>query len=293
MSDSRLIVLRPFDRAALTTVLCDADGNLFPSEEPAFDASVQVTNEFLARYGAPTRYTAAELLKQTTGKNFRSTAVDLAVRGGVPIEQTLARGHKDAVIASDDDVVAGRALTGGELESWVRRERERVTSHLGAVLRPDVRVRQALEALSSRYALAAVSSSASMRLDACFAATGLGSLIPAAVRFSAEDSLPVPASKPDPAVYLLAGRILGVEPAQGVAVEDSVPGVLSAVAAGFVSIGNLAFVPTDERRGRTIELVEAGASAIGNSWRAIADHLLDAGELMSTTMTGIATSKPS
>ena len=29
-------------------LLCDADGNLFPSEEPAFEASAEVTNAFLA-----------------------------------------------------------------------------------------------------------------------------------------------------------------------------------------------------------------------------------------------------
>jgi hypothetical protein len=32
----------------LTALLCDADGNLFPSEEPAFVASAEVTNRFLA-----------------------------------------------------------------------------------------------------------------------------------------------------------------------------------------------------------------------------------------------------
>ena len=35
----------------VTHLLCDADGNLFPSEEPAFDASVEVTNAFLASLG--------------------------------------------------------------------------------------------------------------------------------------------------------------------------------------------------------------------------------------------------
>lgn len=44
MTDGKIVVLRRFDAGAVTTVLCDADGNLFPSEEPAFDASVEVTN---------------------------------------------------------------------------------------------------------------------------------------------------------------------------------------------------------------------------------------------------------
>jgi hypothetical protein len=45
-----------------------------------------------------------------------------------------------------------------------------------------------------------VSSSALARLAGCFTATELDRLIPPARRFSAEDSLPTPTSKPDPAV---------------------------------------------------------------------------------------------
>ena len=64
------------DGAAIEYLLCDADGNLFPSEEPAFDASVIVTNQFLQRFGLPGDRSAEELRVATTGKNFRSTAVD-------------------------------------------------------------------------------------------------------------------------------------------------------------------------------------------------------------------------
>lgn len=274
MSGGDVVVVRPFDRGAITTVLCDADGNLFPSEEPAFTASVTVTNQFLESYGVRQRYTAAELLRGTTGKNFRTTAVDLAVQGGVPIDGELAARRPHAVVASADDVATGRVLTAAELEHWVRRERDHVSSHLSTVLRPDRRVQQALQMMASRYELAAVSSSALARLDACFAATGLDALIPAAKRFSAEDSLPVPTSKPDPAVYRLSGQVLGIGAPQGLAVEDSVPGVLSAVAAGFPTIGNLMFVPAEQRRRRAAELVDAGASAITESWQAVADYLL-------------------
>ena len=48
--------------ARLEALLCDADGNLFPSEEPAFEASVQVTNAFLASLGSDRRYTADDLI---------------------------------------------------------------------------------------------------------------------------------------------------------------------------------------------------------------------------------------
>jgi beta-phosphoglucomutase-like phosphatase (HAD superfamily) len=267
-------MVRPFDPALITTLLCDADDNLFPSERPAFAASVEVTNRFLARFGVTAPLSAEDLRKQAVGKNFRSTAIDLAVLCEVPVDQTLARGRPAAVVASDSDAASGRTLCADELEQWVRQEREQVTAHLAATLKPDPEVLAPLEALASRYALAAVSSSAAKRLDACFAATGLDSLIPAALRFSAEDSLPVPTSKPDPAVYLHAGRVMDVDADQGLAIEDSVAGVTSAVAAGYVTVGNVMFVPTDERDCRRVELIDAGAAAITDSWRALADVLM-------------------
>ncbi len=267
-------IVRPFDPALITTLLLDADDNLFPSERPAFAASVEVTNRFLARFGVTAPLTAEELRKQAVGKNFRSTAIDLAVLCEVPVDQMLAAGRPAAIVASDDDAANGGALCANELEQWVRQEREQVTAHLATALQPDPDVLAPLQALASRYALAAVSSSATKRLDACFAATELDSLIPAAVRFSAEDSLPVPTSKPDPAVYLHAGQVLDVDAEQGLAVEDSVAGVTSAVAAGYTTVGNVMFVPAEERRGRRAELLDAGAVAITDSWRALADVLM-------------------
>ena len=249
MSQQGLTTLRQFNPAPITTLLCDADDNLFPSERPAFAASVEVINRFLARLGVPAPFTAEELRKKAVGKNFRSTALDLAAS-------------------------AGQTLDADELEQWVRQEREQVTAHLAATLVPDPQVLEPLRDLASQYALTAVSSSALMRLNACFTATGLDPLIPVEVRFSAEDSLPAPASKPHPAVYLHAGQVLGIDAEQGLAIEDSVAGVTSAVAAGYLTVGNLMFVPADERRCRSEELFDAGAVAIADSWRALADVLL-------------------
>ena len=39
-----LTFVRTFDPAPITTLLCDADDNLFGSERPAFDASTEVTS---------------------------------------------------------------------------------------------------------------------------------------------------------------------------------------------------------------------------------------------------------
>jgi beta-phosphoglucomutase-like phosphatase (HAD superfamily) len=244
-----MVIFADFDIAVIEMLLCDADGNLFPSEEPAFDASTEVTNNMLASYGVARRYTSTELRLATTGKNFRSTARELLKAGGV-----------DNPAAED-------------IESWVRTERTKVTEHLGRTLRPDPGVLEPLRQLSGHYGLAAVSSSASVRLDSCFEAAGLDQLFPSQIRFSAEDSLPTPASKPDPAIYRHAAEVLKIEGSQGLAIEDSIPGALSAVGAGFATVGNVMFVPEPERAERIGELREAGVSAIINSWDQLLRYL--------------------
>jgi HAD superfamily hydrolase (TIGR01509 family) len=58
--------------------------------------------------------------------------------------------------------------------------------------------------------------------------------------------------KPDPRIYLRAARMLGFEPHQGIAVEDSLTGVESANKAGLFVIGFA-------NHGDTHQLLEAGA----------------------------------
>jgi beta-phosphoglucomutase-like phosphatase (HAD superfamily) len=228
-------------------LLCDADGNLFPSEEPAFVASAEVTNRYLAAQGIERRFTAEELRLATTGKNFRTTARDLALDAGVDVP---------------------------DLTPWVAEEKQVVTEYLRQELRPDPGVLDALRLLGVQLTLAAVSSSALGRLAGCFEATGLDDLIPPAMRFSAEDSLPAPTSKPDPAVYLHACAALGIEPAQGLAVEDSVPGARSAVGAGCPTIGNVRFVPAAERAERVAQLLDVGVLTVVSSWAELTQLLL-------------------
>jgi beta-phosphoglucomutase-like phosphatase (HAD superfamily) len=237
------------DPARLRVLLLDADGNLFPSEAPAFDASAEVTNRFLASLEIEQRYPPEYLLATTTGKNFRTTAVDLAAAHGV--------------------VVAGTVL-----DDWVAEEKRVVSAHLGRVLRPDPAVLEPLRRLARHYRLAAVSSRALSRLDACFRATDVAELIPAGRRYSAEDSLATPTSKPDPAVYRYAAEQLGVPVGQALAVEDSVPGAQSAVAAGVATVGNLTFVPVAERDERRQALTGVGVAVVIESWDELVELLL-------------------
>ncbi len=236
------------DAGRPTTLLCDADGTLFPSEEPAYAASAGVTNRFLAGLGAERAYGPAELQRMTNGKNFRAAAAELA--GGY-----------------------GRQLEDADLAGWVAEEKDVVTAHLRTVLRPDPEVIDPLRRLSGSFGLAAVTSSACSRLAACLEVTGLAALFDPDRRFSAEDSLPRPTSKPDPAVYRHAGRVLGVGPEDAVAVEDSVNGARSAVAAGYPTIGILQFVPEADRAERAGALREVGAAAVVGTWADVEELL--------------------
>ena len=245
---SRVLLFTPLEVGAVEVLLCDADGTLFGSEEPAFEASAEVTNRLLADLGIDRPFTPAALRRRAMGKSFRATASSLAAEAGLAIEPEA-------------------------LERWVLAERQAVVSHLASVLRPEPHVTEPLQELSQRLRLAVVSSSASPRLAACLTATGLDDLLPPPMRFSAEDSLPVPTSKPDPAIYALAGQRLRISGTTGLAVEDAVAGVRSAVAAGFPTVGNLQFVPPDEVDERTAALHEAGAAAIVPSWSHVAELL--------------------
>src|SRR3954454_15107911 len=81
-------------------VLCDADGNLFPSEEPAFVASTEVTNDLMGAYGSDRRFTPEELRLATTGLIFRSTAVVLCLDNGIRVARDLL--PPDRSPANDD-----------------------------------------------------------------------------------------------------------------------------------------------------------------------------------------------
>lgn len=252
--------------ADVRVLLLDADGSLFPSEEPAFVASADVTNRFLAELGVPDRYTPEHLLAYTTGRNFRATAVHLALTSGVPVEASLRSAADGGETTAGSATTATSTLTAQVLDRWVAEEKHVVSEHLGRVLRPDPAVLGPLRHLADRYQLAAVSSSALSRLDACFRATGLADLIPPERRFSAEDSLPRPISKPDPAVYLVALEQLGITAIQGLAVEDSLPGAEAAVAAGIPTVGNVTFVGPQERVARRAALTAAGVVDVVESW---------------------------
>ncbi|ONH55574.1 haloacid dehalogenase [Frankia sp. CcI49] len=269
MTTSGTAVRGGLDPSGLRIVLCDADDNLFPSEAPAFTASTEVTNDFLERMGVDYRWIPEDLRRAAMGRNFRSVALQAAADAGVPVETST-----DPVEPTEPSAgIAGR-VSAAEMEWWVAEEKRRVSEWLCAVLRPDPEVLGPLASMREKYPLAAVSSSALSRLEACFTAAGLTSLLPPRVRYSAEDTPPVPTSKPDPTIYRIACEREGVAPAEALAVEDSLTGATAAVRAGIPTVGNLHFVLPGEREARIAAFHEAGVTAVVENWQQLASLLL-------------------
>jgi beta-phosphoglucomutase-like phosphatase (HAD superfamily) len=78
----------------------------------------------------------------------------------------------------------------------------------------------------------------------------------------------VTAGKPDPEPYLLAAKLLDVDPARCVALEDSPNGVASAMAAGCRVLAVPSLVPIPPAPGRVVVASLAGVRLA--SLRAIA-----------------------
>ena len=104
-------------------------------------------------------------------------------------------------------------------------------------------VREAVARLAERWPLAIASSSNRPIIDLVLGLSGLGRYF--RVTVSSEE---VARGKPAPDVYLEAARLLGTEPGNTVAVEDSRNGILSARTAGMrvVAIPNPRYPPDEE-----------------------------------------------
>ena len=160
-------------------------------------------------------------------------------------------------------------LSGEELESFVGQEEDRVIATLEKKAQPCVGANEQLEKLAAegKYGLAVVSSSALRRVKASVKKVGQDKFFPPDHIFSAATSLPVPTTKPDPAIYLHACKVIGKQPGECVAVEDSKSGTLSAVRAGIPVI---AYVGPYEGEAKQKEMAEllttTGAKVVMNHW---------------------------
>jgi beta-phosphoglucomutase-like phosphatase (HAD superfamily) len=210
----------------------------------AFEACAELANDILESLGIDARYTGPQLLSDFVGQNFRGMVMNLQKRHGFTLKPD-------------------------ELESYVIQEEDRVIATLKRKAEPCVGANEELEKLaqSGKYGMAVVSSSALRRVKASIEKVGQDKFFPKDHIFSAASSLPKPTSKPDPAIYLHACRVLGKNPAECVAVEDSKSGTLSAVRAGIPVMGYVGSYDGEKEQAEMRKLLkETGAMTIMNEW---------------------------
>lgn len=156
-----------------------------------------------------------------------------------------------------------------ELEKYVSQEEDRVIDKLKADAQPCVNCTPELEKLkaSGKYGMAVVSSSALRRVKASIEKVGQDKFFPPDHIFSAATSLNPPTTKPDPAIYLHACKVIGVQPGECVAVEDSKSGATSAVRAGIPTIGYVGSYNGAMKQKEIREMMEGlGVQVIIDDW---------------------------
>jgi HAD superfamily hydrolase (TIGR01509 family) len=220
----------PQNNERSTAVLFDMDGLLIDSEPLWLAAETAV----MERLGAG--WTEAD---------------QHALLGG-SLDRTVRHLLAKATRPQPPEVVAEWLMSG--IEDRVRRD--------GVPLQPGAReLLAAVAAAGLPHAL--VTSSERGFMDAVLASTGLRF----EVTVCADD---VSVTKPDPEPYLLAAKLLGVDPARCVALEDSPNGVASAEAAGCRVFAVPSLLPIPPGPGRTVlrSLLDLRVSADGVSTRA-------------------------
>jgi HAD superfamily hydrolase (TIGR01509 family) len=238
--------------------LFDCDNTLVLSEELAFEACAELANEILQAKSIPDRYTGPQLLNEFVGQNFRGMMVSLKSK------YKYEMGDK-------------------ELEEYVLKEEDQVIAKLKSELRPCEGVDRELEKLEKhgKYHLAVVSSSALRRVQASIDKVGQDKYFAGEHVFSAATSLPKPTSKPDPAIYLHAMKVLGKKAEECVAVEDSKSGATAAFRANIKTIGYTGSYEKEKEAEIRKVLQDAGCCVIMKDWSEFESCLdkIEAGEV--------------
>ncbi|KAF5540847.1 HAD superfamily hydrolase [Fusarium mexicanum] len=221
------------------------------SESLAFEASADLTNEILAACKVDLSFTGRYLQREFVGQNFQNMIRAIEAKFNVSCN-----------------------ISDKELEYYATMEDDRVISKLMQKLEPCEGANAELERLKGHYRLAVVSSSALRRVRASLDKVGQADLFDPSDVFSAADSLPVPTSKPDPAVYLHALKAMDKSANECVAVEDSRSGATSATCAGIITVGYTGACETlKEAEVLRVVLENAGCKFVMSSWDEFQDIL--------------------
>jgi len=222
-------------------IFFDHDGTVVDSETIALESAWRLTFEVAREFAGAHIYELDEFVKSFAGKPYR---------------EILKKIYADSVTT----------LNERDIDRLAVEEEKRAIERLSIEAKATEGTPEVLSYLrdgSFEYAL--VSNSSLQRLSACLTSAALSDYFPNDQRFSAHDSLPAARPKPLPDIYLHAASYLEVEVSDCVAVEDSISGVMAAVAAGIgQTVGYVGgtHINDDERRSRADSLQSAGAQQV-------------------------------
>lgn len=222
-------------------ILFDHDGTIVDSEIVALKSAWHLTAEVASAIPGARLYDLTDFIQNFAGKPYR---------------EILTQIYVDSPTALDEP----------EIERLVIEEENRAIAHLKVDAKATVGTPEVLLCLKNNaFKFALVSNSSLRRLNACLTASALTSYFPANQIFSAHDSLPERRPKPLPDIYLHAAKELNAKVADCLAVEDSISGVKSAVAAGIPQIIGYVggtHISENERSSRASALRSGGAHDI-------------------------------
>lgn len=220
-------------------VLFDLDGVLTPTAEVHMRAWQKVFDEVFARWGIDQAYTDADYFAYVDGKKRYDGVASLLHSRNVEIPWGEVTDSPDA------ETVCGVGNRKNDAFISVLRS-EGIAPYPGSLA-----LLESLREAGVPMGVVSSSKNAGEVLDTA----GIRDFFTAVVDglVAERDHL---ASKPAPDMFLEGARMLGVDPAEAVAVEDAVSGVASAAAAGYGSV-----IAVDRGAGSEA-LREAGATGI-------------------------------
>ncbi|MBW4681623.1 MAG: HAD family phosphatase [Microcoleus vaginatus WJT46-NPBG5] len=222
-------------------VLFDHDGTVVDSETIALKSAWKLTNEVAREFPGAQHYELEEFVKSFAGKPYR---------------EILKKLYPDSLTS----------LNERDIDTLVAQEEKRAIDRLSVEAKATEGTPEVLSSLrDDGFEYALVSNSSLQRLSACLGAAALTDYFPNDQIFSAHDSLPFSRPKPLPDIYLYAVKCLDAEVSDCVAVEDSLSGVTSAVAAGIGQIIGYVggtHISEEERSSRADALQSAGAHQV-------------------------------
>ena len=220
-------------------VLFDLDGVLTPTAEVHMRAWQKVFDEVFARWGVDQAYTDADYFAYVDGKKRYDGVASLLHSRNVEIPWGEVTDSPDA------ETVCGVGNRKNDAFISVLRS-EGIDPYPGSLA-----LLESLREAGVPMGVVSSSKNAGEVLDTAGIRDFFAAVVDGLV--AERDHL---ASKPAPDMFLEGARMLGVDPAEAVAVEDAVSGVASAAAAGYGSV-----IAVDRGAGPEA-LREAGATGI-------------------------------